>query len=96
MPSYLVETYLARGVPGEREARERLARSAAAELTNERSRVSFEWSIHLLDDELCFYVFEAETGSDAAVAAERAGLEPLRVMEAVTSGLGPIHPKEEL
>ena len=85
MPSYLVETYLARGQAGERDARERRARSAAAELTRERTAVRFERSIHLPEDEICFYVFDAPSRRDAALAAQRARLDPLRVVEAVSS-----------
>ena len=86
MPSYLVETYLARGQAGERAARERRARSAAKELTQGRTRVSFERSIHIPEDELCFFVFDAPSGRDAALAAQRAELDPIRVVEAVSSG----------
>ena len=85
MPSYLVETYLARGQAGERSAREWRARSAAEELTRERTRVRFEQSIHVPEDELCFFVFDAPSGRAAALAAHRAGLDPLRVVEAVSS-----------
>ena len=86
MPSYLVETYLARGHAGERAARERRARSAAEELTRERTRVRFDRSIHLPEDEICFYVFDAPSAREAAIAAQRAGLDPLRVVEADPPG----------
>jgi hypothetical protein len=82
MPNYLVETYLARGQAAERDDRERRARSAAEELT----RVRFDRAIHVPEDEICFYVFEAPAARDAALAAERAGLDPLRVVEAVSFG----------
>ena len=85
MPSYLVETYLARGRAGERGARERRARSAAEELTHGRTRVRFDRSIYVPEDEICFFVFDAPSGRDAAVAAERAELNPVRVVEAVSS-----------
>lgn len=85
MPSYLVETYLARGSAGEREARERRACSAAQELAREGIRVELGGSIHVPEDEICFFVFSADTGRDAALAAHRAGLEPFRVMEAISS-----------
>ena len=85
MPSYLVETFLARGSAGERTARERQARSSAEELTRNGTRVRFEGSTHVPEDELCFFTFEAPSGSVAALAAQRAGLEPLRVVEAVSS-----------
>ena len=86
MPSYLVETYLARGRAGERAARERRARSAAEELTRGRTRVHFDRSIHLPEDEICFYVFDAPSAREAALAAQRAGLDPLRVVEADPPG----------
>jgi hypothetical protein len=85
VPSYLVETYLARGRAGERAARERRARSAAEELTHERTRVRFDRSIYVPEDEICFFVFDAPSGRDAALAAERAELDSIRVVEAVSS-----------
>jgi len=85
MPSYLVEAYLARGGAGERTTRERRARSAAEELTREGTRVHFDRSIHVPEDEICFFVFDAPSGREAALAAQRARLEPLRVVEAVSS-----------
>jgi hypothetical protein len=85
VPSYLVETYLARGHAGERAARERRARSAAEELTQERTRVRFERSIHVPEDEICFFVFDAPSGREAALAAQRAELDPFRVVEAILS-----------
>jgi hypothetical protein len=85
MPNYLVETFLARGVAGERQARERRARSAAEALTREGTRVRFGGSTHVPDDELCFFMFEAPSGPDAVLVAQRAGLDPLRVVEAVSS-----------
>jgi hypothetical protein len=85
MPSYLVETYLARGLAGERAARERRARSAAEELTQGKVRVRFQRSIHIPEDEICFFVFDAPSGPDAALAAQRAELDPIRVVEAVSS-----------
>ena len=86
MPTYLVETYLAANAAEERTARERRALSAAEELN--RGDVRFERSIHVPGDEICFYVFDAPTARDAAHTAERAGLEPIRVVEAVSSTEG--------
>lgn len=85
MPSYLVETYLARNSAGERASRECRARSAAEESAAERSPVRFDHSIYLPEDEICFFVFDAPTGRDAALTAQRAGLAPIRVIEADTS-----------
>jgi hypothetical protein len=86
VPSYLVETFLARGQAGERAARERRARSAAEELTQERTRVSYDRSIYVPEDEICFFVFDAPSGCEAALAAQRAELDPIRVVEAISSG----------
>jgi hypothetical protein len=86
MPSFLVETYLPRGVAGERAARERRARSAAEELTRIGTRVRFDRTIHVPEDEMCFFVFDAPSRREAALAAQRAELSPLRVVEAVSSG----------
>jgi hypothetical protein len=85
VPSYLVETFLARGAAGERQARERRARSVAEEMTREGTRVGFEGSIHVPEDEICFFAFEASSSRDAALIAQRARLEPLRVVEAISS-----------
>jgi hypothetical protein len=88
MPSYLVETYLARGDAGARAARERRARSAAEALTREGTRIRFEGSIHVPEDEICFFTFEAPSGREAALAAQRADIDPLRVVEVATSREG--------
>ena len=85
MPSYLVETYLTRGRTDERITSERRARTAAAELAQGSRLVRFDHSIHVPEDEICFYVFDAPSARDAALAARRAGLDPLRVVEAVSS-----------
>jgi hypothetical protein len=85
VPSYLVETYLARGQAGERASRERRARSAAEELTREKIPVRFEQSIDLPEDEICFIVFNAPSSRDAVLAAQRARLDPIRVVEAISS-----------
>ena len=84
MPKYLVETFLARGAAGERQARERRASSAAEALSREGTRVGFGGSIHVLTDEICFFAFEAPSGREAALVAQMAGLEPLRVVEALS------------
>jgi len=86
VPSYLVETYLARGQSEERLACDLRARSAAEELTQGTMRFRFDHSIHVPEDEICFYVFDAPSARDAAHAAQRAGLDPIRVVEAVPSG----------
>ena len=83
MPSYLVETFLPRGAAGERRAREEQARSAVEAMTREGTRVGFEGSIHVPEDEICFFTFVAASGREAALVAQRAGLDALRVVEAI-------------
>lgn len=86
MPTYLVETFLPRGRAGEVTARRRRARLAADELTRDGQVIRFERSIHVPEDEICFFVFDAPSGGVAALAAQRADLEPFRVVEAVSTG----------
>ena len=85
MPSYLVETFLARGRAGERAARQARARSAAEELTRAGTCVRFDGVIHVPEDEICFFVFGAPSSREAALVAELAALDSFRVVEAVTS-----------
>jgi hypothetical protein len=84
MPSYLVETFLPRSAERDRVARERRVRSAAEELTDKGTRVHLDWTIHVPEDEICFFVFEASSREDAALAAELAAICPLRIVEAAS------------
>ena len=84
MPGYLVETFLARGNAGERAASEARARSAE-EMTRAGTCVRFDGAIHVPEDEICFFVFGAPSSREAALVAQRAELDPFRVVEAVSS-----------
>jgi hypothetical protein len=81
MPSYLVETYLPRG----RATCDTQARLAAEALTRGKTVIRFDHSIHVPEDEVCLYVFDAASADDAAQAASRAGLDAIRVVEAIPS-----------
>jgi hypothetical protein len=85
VPSYLVETYLPRGSAGERAAREQRARSVVTELAREGTRARFLGSTYVPEDEMCFFAFDAPSSREAALLAQRAGLDPVRVVEAVSS-----------
>jgi len=85
MPSYIVETFLARGATGERKVLERRAAEAAEAMTRTGTRVRFLGAVHVPDDELCLFTFEAQTRSVAIRAATRAGLEPLRTVKVMSS-----------
>ncbi len=54
-------------------------------MTREGTRVRFEGSVHVPEDEICFFTFAAPSGSAAALVAQRAELAPLRVVEAIPS-----------
>ena len=41
---------------------------------------------HVPEDEICFFVFDAPSSGDAALAAQLAELRPLRIVEAISSG----------
>jgi hypothetical protein len=86
VPSYLVETFLPRAVRNGPASRERRARSAASELSRQGVGVRFDRTIHVPEDEVCFFIFEAGSERDVALAAQRAGLDPLRVVEVSPSG----------
>jgi hypothetical protein len=86
VPSYLVETYLGRDQAEKRAALARRAHSAAEELTQGRTSVHCEGWIHIPEDEICLFVFDAPSGREVALAARCAGLDPIRVVEAVSSG----------
>ena len=91
MPSFLVETFLARGATDERSRREGRASRAAEALTQEGTRVRFGGSIHVPDEEICFFSFEAPSDHEATLVAQRAGLAPFRVVaiEASTESRSP-------
>jgi hypothetical protein len=84
VPSYLVETFLPRGAADECAACERRARSAAEELTHKGTSVRLDRTIHVPEDEICFFVFEAPSREDAARAADLAAVSPLRIVEAAS------------
>jgi hypothetical protein len=86
VPSYLVETYLSRSESGWKATRERRARAAVEHLTKLGVDIQFQRTIHVPEDEMCFFVFEAPSVRDAGLAAAHAGLEPLRIVEAISSG----------
>src|SRR5262245_19277467 len=85
MPSYLVETFLPRGTAGGRSASVGRARSAAEALTQRGTSVRFDRAIHVPEDEICFFIFDAPSSRDAVLVAHVAELDPIRVVEAVSA-----------
>ena len=50
------------------------------------SHIYAKGSIHVPEGEICFFTFDAPSGREAALAAQRAELDPFRVVHAVSSG----------
>jgi hypothetical protein len=86
MTQFLVEVFTPRATAGELAAAERRAMSAARRLSGADLDVRYVRATYIPEDEICFFVFDAPSGPDAALVAERAGLDPIRVVEAVPSG----------
>jgi hypothetical protein len=86
---FFIEVFTPRANAGKLAAAERRAISAARRLSTADREVQFVRATYIPEDELCFFVFDAPSGHDAALVAQRAGLEPIRVVEAVPS------PKED-
>jgi acid phosphatase class B len=82
---FFVEVFTARAKAGKLADAERRATSAARRLSSAEREVQFVRATYIPEDEICFFVFDATSGRDAALAARRAGLEPIRVVEAVSS-----------
>jgi len=85
MKQFLVEVFTARANAGNLVTAERRATLAARRLSNGDRQVRFVRATYIPQDEICFFVFDAPSGQDAALAAHRAGLEAIRVVEAVSS-----------
>jgi uncharacterized protein YbaA (DUF1428 family) len=65
--------------------RRRRAHSRSRALTQEGTSIRFDRAIHVPEDEICFFVFDAPSSRAAALAAQLAELGPLRIVEAVSS-----------
>jgi hypothetical protein len=82
---FVVEVFTPRASAGELATAERRARLAASRLSEADVAVRYVRATYIPEDEICFFVFDAPSGRDAALVAQRAGLEPIRVVEAVSS-----------
>jgi hypothetical protein len=82
---FFVEVFTARVNAGKLATAECRATLAARRLSGADREVQFVRATYIPEDEICFFVFDATSGSDAALAVRGAGLEPIRVVEAVSS-----------
>ena len=83
MPSYLVESYLARGRAGEVRELARRAREAADALACSGKDVTYLRSSFVPEDEVCLHWFEAPSAALVDEATQRAALVCDRIVEAV-------------
>ncbi len=86
MKQFLVEVFTPRASAGKLAAAERRAKLAARRLSGTDGELRFVRATYIPEDEICFFVFDAPSGREAALVAQRAGLDPIRVVEAVSSG----------
>jgi hypothetical protein len=82
MGTFMVETYLSRDATGEPEATIARATLAAASIAAEGDQIRYLRAIFLPDDETCLLLFEAASSDVVRMLAQRARLDPDRVMPA--------------
>jgi hypothetical protein len=82
---FLVEVFTPRTTAGSLATSERRAKLAARGLSTADGELRFVRATYIPEDEICFFVFDAPSVREAALVAQRAGLEPIRVVEAVSS-----------
>ncbi len=85
MKQFLVEVFTPRASARDLATAERRSISAARHLSGTDGEVRFVRMTYIPEDEMCFFVFDARSSREAALVAQRAGLEPIRVVEAVSS-----------
>ena len=82
MGTFIVETYLSRDAAGEPDATIARAVSAVDEVTAAGDPIRYLRAIFIPDDETCMLLFEAPSVEVVRMVAQRAGLDPDRVVPA--------------
>ena len=85
MKQFIVEVFTPRPSAGKLATAERRARLAARRLSAADGDVRYVRATYIPEDEICFFVFDAPSDRHVALVAERAGLNPIRVVEVVSS-----------
>lgn len=85
MAEFLVELYVSRGAAGTFELDAERARLAAEQLTSEGTPVRCVRSIFVPEDEMCLFLYEADSMEAVREASVRAGLAFERISAAVAS-----------
>jgi hypothetical protein len=83
VPSYLVESYVARTRAGDLAAMNSRARAAADAMRRQGIAVRYVRSTFLPDDEVCFHLFKAPTLEIATEVSTRASIPYDRIVEAI-------------
>jgi Protein of unknown function (DUF4242) len=83
MPRYLVERYLPHTTPNRLATAALRAQQAAEQMSTKGVTVRYLHSTFLLQDEMCFCLFEAHSARVVAEANEAAGLPYERISEAI-------------
>lgn len=81
MNQFLVEVFTPRPSAETLAAAEHRLRRAAGP----NDEVRFVRTTYVPEDEICFFVFDAPSSRHAALVAQSAGLDPIRVVEAISS-----------
>jgi hypothetical protein len=82
MATFLVEVYASQQNKAARAKLEARCRVAAEAASREGSEIRYLRSIFVPKDETCFYLFEGPSADAVRELGERAGLAPLRIVEA--------------
>jgi muconolactone delta-isomerase len=85
MAEFLVELYVSRADPDAVGRERERAGAACAELTSEGRPARLLRSLFLPDEEMCFFLFEADSAEIVREAASRAELVVEHVAETITS-----------
>src|SRR5215210_8951705 len=82
--TYLLEAYVSKSVADGAAGIAGRFVLAAEEMRREGTTVRYLRSIFVPQDETCFHIFEAGSEADIRDAAERAGIQAVRVLETTT------------
>ncbi len=80
--TFVVETYLSRDVAGEPDQTIARTIGVAGQLEAAGEGIHYLRSIFIAEEETCLLVFEARSAEIVRKAAERAGLDPDRIVRA--------------
>jgi hypothetical protein len=82
---FLVEVFSPRSSGAALATAEHRMRLAARDVSTTDREVRYVRATYVPEDEICFFVIDAGSEVDAALVTQRAGLDPIRVVEAVSS-----------